>query len=280
MAIPVLAQSQMVNETGFCPVGQYLLMRFDPDAVQEGGIWLPEVGQQLGWCADVLQAGDDCAIVGYGDRVMFRKPNTVRPFVDRRLAVTTEDALFALLEGKRDEEDIMPLGRYILMIPEPIQDEIDGVALPDGHRRWPNFGTVMRIGPKCQHGYKIGQKLIYDQYMRMSVYERSTALQLIHEKDVKAIITGGKKMNVEPVLDLVAVKRDSAETRKGLIYLADVSIKEPPQGVVIAKGPDVKAKIEVGDRVLLVNQEGFKWRTGQTEEIQILKEEFILGKLQ
>ena len=68
------------------------------------------------------------------------------------------------------------------------------------------------------------------------------------------VIPIGKKVLVKPV--------EKKVTTKGGIYLPESQQKQPPQGVIVARGDEVTKELQVGDRV--------RWLMAHTDEIEFL----------
>tara|TARA_R100001463_G_scaffold84142_1_gene138680 strand:- start:362 stop:637 length:276 start_codon:yes stop_codon:yes gene_type:complete len=73
------------------------------------------------------------------------------------------------------------------------------------------------------------------------------------------VIPIGKKVLVKPV--------EKKTTTKGGIYLPESQQKQPPQGVIVARGDEVTKELQVGDTV--------RWLMAHTDEIEFMHDDAI-----
>ena len=73
-------------------------------------------------------------------------------------------------------------------------------------------------------------------------------------------------MQVIPIGKKVLIKPVERKTQtKGGIYLPESQQKQPPQGVIVARGEEVTKQLKVGDTV--------RWLMAMTDEIQFMHED-------
>ncbi len=82
---------------------------------------------------------------------------------------------------------------------------------------------------------------------------------------------------VIPLGKRVLVKRSEAKTTKGGIFLPETAKEKPKQGEVVAVGPELELKLNVGDQVLFAAYSGTEVKTEeQGVEYLIMAEDDIL----
>ena len=95
-------------------------------------------------------------------------------------------------------------------------------------------------------------------------------------------------MKIKPLEDRVVVKAQEAEeVSKGGIILPDTAKERPQEGEVIAAGPGrvtdegktIPMEIQVGDVVVYSRYAGTEWKDTDNEEVLIMRESDILGKI-
>ncbi|MFA5385363.1 MAG: hypothetical protein WC364_12015, partial [Eubacteriales bacterium] len=99
----------------FRPLRGLVLIRRDKPEEEIGGIIIPKLYQQYGWCAEVVSTGDNVKNYKKGDRIMFRKEHCVLPFSDRNMAITADDKILARLVVDGNVEQIIPQGNHVLV---------------------------------------------------------------------------------------------------------------------------------------------------------------------
>ena len=84
-------------------------------------------------------------------------------------------------------------------------------------------------------------------------------------------------MKLVPLGDRVVLKQLVAEeTTKSGIVLPGQSQEKPQQAIVVAVGPEVKAKLAEGDKVIYSKYAGSTVKVDE-EELMIIKEEDVLA---
>lgn len=89
----------------------------------------------------------------------------------------------------------------IVLIPEPVQEQVNGIYIPDTSLKKPQKGTVVSVGESCKeikigyevwflenHGVRIEDKLIITEkdvlgYLSMSIQEKNEHISLIPIKE-------------------------------------------------------------------------------------------------
>jgi len=93
---------------------------------------------------------------------------------------------------------------------------------------------------------------------------------------------------ISPLGDRVVVKPSSQEdVSAGGILLPDTAKERPQEGEVIAAGPGrvtdegktIPLEIQVGDLVVYSRYAGTEWKDTDNEEVLIMRESDILGKI-
>lgn len=84
-------------------------------------------------------------------------------------------------------------------------------------------------------------------------------------------------MNLLPLGDRLVLKQCQAEeTTKSGIVLPGQSQEKPQEAIVVAVGPEVKAKLAEGDKVIYSKYAGSTVKVDE-EELMIIKEEDVLA---
>jgi chaperonin GroES len=95
-------------------------------------------------------------------------------------------------------------------------------------------------------------------------------------------------MNVRPLGDRVVIRRSAAQAKTaGGLLLPDTAQDKPQKGTVLAVGPGRMLKdgarrplqVKKGDIVLFTNWAGDEFRSGQEDQILLMREEDILAVL-
>ena len=93
---------------------------------------------------------------------------------------------------------------------------------------------------------------------------------------------------ISPLGDRVVVKPSGQEdVSAGGILLPDTAKERPQEGEVIAAGPGrvtdegktIPLEIQVGDQVVYSRYAGTEWKDTDNEEVLIMRESDILGKI-
>lgn len=93
---------------------------------------------------------------------------------------------------------------------------------------------------------------------------------------------------ISPLGDRVVVKpSDQEEVSSGGILLPDTAKERPQEGKVIAAGPGrvtdegktIPMEIQVGDLVVYSRYAGTEWKDTDNEEVLIMRESDVLGKI-
>jgi chaperonin GroES len=92
-------------------------------------------------------------------------------------------------------------------------------------------------------------------------------------------------MNLKPIHDRIVIRLVEAETQtKSGIFIPDVAVEKPSQGVIVASGPGrttedgilVPIEVKVGDRVLFGKHAAVAVKVNG-EELHILREDDVMA---
>ena len=180
-----------VNHNDFKPIGKYVLIRLDDRYKSEGNIIIPDAHRKFGWFATVLKRPSLNGIgLKTGDRIIFLMDHTQHSFEDITVAVADSTKIVARLDDETDAdgsyEAIIPLKDYILIQPDAVIAEKDGIYLPDKSVEKPYGGKVLKTGDKCEIIVP-GQRAYYFTQTAVRCEERGVALHIMNEAEIVCV---------------------------------------------------------------------------------------------
>ncbi len=84
---------------------------------------------------------------------------------------------------------LKPLYKNVVLQKEEVEQKTaSGIILSTETKEFPSIGKVIAVGPKCESGLKVGDKVVFKQYSGTKVTLDEVEYTVIDEEDILASV--------------------------------------------------------------------------------------------